>query len=545
MDVFQKLKKTFFIPLQLIFLFSLRLCAFAFNHFAFSETTATQLQPTQAILFALPENSSVYGQRVTFITNVVPVILPNDRPEGIVNFEIDNQVVASTPLANGTAKFYTTSINADKIKDHLISVIYLGNDRFSTSTDHMNYTVFPSNTSIMLTSNSNPSSLLQPLTFKVSVKQSPPSLKIPPGKVEFQIFGQKIGEVSLDEDGQALFSTSKLGVGNHRIQAIYRGDNNFNYSETYLNQQIEKVDASIQLESNPNPSFFAQEIVVTAKVISLIQYPKGNFQFGIDNAKFGSPILLDKDGMGSITINHLNTGIHEIQVYYTGDEQLFSTTAVIHQQVRAESTQTQLVSPTNPLVYGQNLEIIARVISERFIPSGYVQFYIDEKKYGLPRRLDADGTTALNISRIHAGKHAIEAQYLGDANSEISKNTLIQIIEKADSSISVTASEAHANHPISFIATVHSDALVDGTVQFQIDGKNVGNPERVDRNNQAFLTWSAGLQNNNQSVVAVYSGDENFNPSTSPPLVPVIYIPEKPATEIDELQENTSKENID
>ncbi len=70
--------------------------------------------------------------------------------------------------------------------------------------------------------------------------------------------------------------------------------------------------------------------------------------------------------------------------------------------------------------------------------------------------------------------------------------------------------------PVTFTATVTPNLAVGptGTVQFQIDGGNVGSPVPLIGNTALYTTST--LDAGSHSVVAVYSGDDNFTSTTSP-----------------------------
>jgi CSLREA domain-containing protein len=87
---------------------------------------------------------------------------------------------------------------------------------------------------------------------------------------------------------------------------------------------------------------------------------------------------------------------------------------------------------------------------------------------------------------------------------------------KANTFTSVTSSSnpSDLGQSVTFTATVTSVATPAGTVQFKIDGVNAGGPVTLDANGVAtFVT--ASLTVGNHSIVADYSGNANFNPSTN------------------------------
>ena len=77
---------------------------------------------------------------------------------------------------------------------------------------------------------------------------------------------------------------------------------------------------------------------------------------------------------------------------------------------------------------------------------------------------------------------------------------------------------APRNTTVVFTATVSPVApatgVPTGTVQFRIDGVNVGGPAAVNANGQAAFATST-IAVGRHTITAVYSGDASFNGSTS------------------------------
>jgi len=86
---------------------------------------------------------------------------------------------------------------------------------------------------------------------------------------------------------------------------------------------------------------------------------------------------------------------------------------------------------------------------------------------------------------------------------------------KAGTSTAVTSSSnpSDLGQNVTFTATVTSVATPAGTVQFKIDGVNAGAPVTLDAAGVATFA-TAALTVGNHSIVADYSGNANFNPST-------------------------------
>src|SRR5262249_22322760 len=81
---------------------------------------------------------------------------------------------------------------------------------------------FTATTTTTLTSSATPAEFGQPVGFTAAVSNG--GTGTPTGKVTFLDGGSPIGSATLDQNGQATFTTSALTVGSHSITASYEGD---------------------------------------------------------------------------------------------------------------------------------------------------------------------------------------------------------------------------------------------------------------------------------------------------------------------------------
>ena len=135
--------------------------------------------------------------------------------------------------------------------------------------------------------------------------------------------------------------------------------------------------------------------------------------------------------------------------------------------------------------------------------------------------LNATGRATLVTNALAVGSHTISAIYGGSVNYIASASAdLNQTVNKAASRTVVTTSGSPAavGTTVLFSASVTAVApgsgIPTGTVQFRVDGVNVGAPVTVDPSGHAaFATNTIPIGRHN--VSAVYSGDAGFNASTS------------------------------
>jgi hypothetical protein len=127
----------------------------------------------------------------------------------------------------------------------------------------------------------------------------------------------------------------------------------------------------------------------------------------------------------------------------------------------------------------------------------------------------SNGSASFTTSGLSGGTHNITARYTGDNRLAASTSAvLVQTVARANSSISLTAPDdsIKAGSPATFTATV-APANATGTVTF-FDGSTAISSAISVNNGVARFTTSA-LAIGTHSITAQYSGDANFNGSSS------------------------------
>lgn len=241
-------------------------------------------------------------------------------------------------------------------------------------------------------------------------------------------------------------------------------------------------------------------------------------------------VMFTDNGGGNATIAGTPTAAGKFPITITahnrfGPDATQKFTLVVN---KADSVST-VVSNAEPSVFGQSVTFTATVSAvapATGTPTGTVQFMDGASLIGTPQTLNAFGKASLNTSTLAVGSHSITAVYGGDNNfnktGEGASNAIAftQDVNKADTSSTAVSSVNPSvfGQLVTFTATVSPVApgagTPTGTVQF-MDGANpVGSLQALDASGHAsFSTTSLAVATH--YVKAVYSGDGNFNTSTS------------------------------
>ncbi|RNL65217.1 hypothetical protein EFK50_04435 [Nocardioides marmoriginsengisoli] len=247
--------------------------------------------------------------------------------------------------------------------------------------------------------------------------------------------------------------------------------------------------------------------------------PTGDVQFKVDGVNLGGPVALSGGGANSISTSSLSTGNHTVTAEYLGDANFFgSTSAAKTQDVNKADTTTSLSAAPSPTVSGQAVTFTAHV--DVVSPGvgtlgGAVQFNVDGNPFGTAVPLGAGDNATLTISNLSTGNHDVVAVYNGNADFASSSSAEITHgVNRADTTLdlSTSANPAFSGQPLSFTAVIApvspGAGNPTGTVQFSVDGNDIGGPVAVSGGQAVSPTTN--LQVGSHNVVANYTGDANF-----------------------------------
>jgi CSLREA domain-containing protein len=169
---------------------------------------------------------------------------------------------------------------------------------------------------------------------------------------------------------------------------------------------------------------------------------------------------------------------------------------------------------------------------------------------GLTVSFGVSGNCTLAGTTVHitgAGSCTVTASQAGDANYDAAPDVARSFnIAKAETAtaVSSSANPSTSGQSVTFTATVTSAAgAPTGTVQFKVDGTNLGSPVALNASGTASVSDST-IPLGMHTVTAVYGGDANFNTSTgtlsgSQAVVPTVSMLDTFKPETDEPNETT------
>jgi hypothetical protein len=389
------------------------------------------------------------------------------------------------------------------------------------------------NTTTAVTSALNPSVFGQSVTFTATVTPAPPASGTPTGTIQFRVNGVNLGSpVPLAGGSATSPATTSLAAGNRTVTAVYSGDPNFNGSTSpNFTQVVNKAGTTPAIASSTSPTVSGQPVTFTATVTAVppgAGTPSGTVQFRVDGVNLGSAVTLTGGSATSPTTTSLAVGNRAITAIYNGDTNFnTSTSPSLTQVVNKANTTTGVTASTNPTASGQPVTFtatVAAVAPGGGIPAGTVQFQVNGANLGSAVTLAGGSATSSATSSLAVGNHTVTAVYAGNTSFNGSTSpALIQVVNRANTTTSLTSSAnpATVGQPVTFTATVAAvppgAGTPAGTVQFQVDGANLGSAVTL-AGGSATSPATSSLAVGNHTVTASYGGDVSFIASTAPSL---------------------------
>ena len=478
------------------------------NYNSAAATLVQSVGKTTPTVIVTTSGSSTFGNPVTITTTVPP------GTTGTITITSGGTTLGSGTVnpTTGTVTITTTTL---PVGSDPITASYGGDTNNNPATGTTTQIVTKAAPTVTLTSSANPSVANQSVTFTASLPSGVT------GTVTFTNGATVLGTSTLNS-GAATISTSTLPAGNDPITATYNGDTNNNSASANLTQIVGKITPILPppIVSSANLPIGTPETItekVPAGVTGTVTFSDGTTPLGT------APIV---DGVATLTVPSLPLGVDSITAATSGDaNDNPATSPPTLVTVGKTASVVTLTSSTNPAAFNQLITFSASVHSGA---TGAVTFLDGSTILGTGA-LNASGVATFSTSTLTIGSHPITASFGGDSNySSSTSSVLAQVINKIPTTITITESTPAQliKTGITFTANVTaSSPNATGTVTF-LDGTTVLGTASLTSNGGVAVSLStnanAALLTSNlamgaHQIVAVYSGDGTFAPSTSAP----------------------------
>jgi hypothetical protein len=496
---------------------------------------AVTVDPTQVVVSS-SEPSATVGDSISFTATVSPTgPTVTAKPTGTVQFTVDGSALGGPTAINAAGVATSISTNTLSIGTHNVVATYIGDANYGGSTsltfNQIVHKVLIA-TSTTVVSSQNPTVFGQPTNLTATVTGADGGS--PTGQVTFLDGSSSIGTAPLAVSGgsdQASLLVSTLSVGSHTITAIYGTDPNYAQSTSPpIDQTVHQAQTTVTITPS-DPSPVAGEPVSFGVTVSPVApgsgAPTGTVQLSVDGVNSGGPLTL-VGGVASLAVGPLTAGTHTIAAVYSADTNFGASNSSLMLNVGQSKTTTVLITAPDPSVSGQAVAFTATVTPVApgaGNPTGLVNFVEGTTVLGsatLAATVNGD-TASIGLATLAVGDHEVQAIYTGDLNYIGSTSVAVdQTVNQAPPVVGtttvVTASPSNSvfGQPLAFTATVTAQsgtATPTGSVQFSVDGTNLGSAVMVGSAGTAVSPSITTLTAGGHTVVAAYSGDIGFSVS--------------------------------
>jgi hypothetical protein len=440
-------------------------------------------------------------------------------------------VQLSTTGGVTTATFSLLIPAGSSLHSHALQAIYAG--------DGVNYTGSTSPQITINVSQSATTSVVVPATttpyagsslaMSATVTANASGASAPTGSFAFTLDGTTQGTATLvpGSPSTATLAITVPTAGTHTVGGSYGGDS-FNAVSTAspVTINVSKGPTTLAVlpaTTSPAPGASLQVTVTLSSTFSGTSVPTGSVTLSLDGSTQGSGSLVSGT-TATFTITAPTTGTHFLQATYGGDANFNSSTSPNVYFTVARVTTTLVVTPaTTTPTSGSSLSVSAAVTASSqgsTQPSGTVTFTLDGTTVGTGNLSPGSPSiTSITIPTLSPGTHTLVGTYSGDSYYGSSVSSSITItVGKSATSLALTPATLTPTAGTSLVVTAAVTATnlgstqPTGSVSFTLDGVNQGTAA-VNSGTASFTIppISAG----SHTLVGVYSGDSNYNTSTS------------------------------
>jgi hypothetical protein len=407
-----------------------------------------------------------------------------------------------------------------------------------------------------MTATPNPSMWGAPMTFVATVVSDP---VVPSGAgcgsngtVSFSDGENPLGTVMVTPGTNTYALTVPLlDIGHHLIGATFNGGQAANgracaSSGTTLFQTVNAVTTTTVVTSSSNPSVWGKDVALTAVVRPSIPESitvDGPVTFRITSDQTGdvfgcaaSPTVALSEGKAvcDIPLTALEPGSYHVVATYGGAATFAPSSDALVQQVNRAASALALAASVQDPVGGQSVTFIGTVTEPgggSGVPTGVVSFFLGNGSPMCTSPLDTMTQTAsCTVSSLapSATPYVVSATYSGDNHFVGSSASITESVKRVgtDTSLGAIPAQSALGQPVTLRAQVTADPAAvlppSGSVAFYAGSRPLGTaPLDGGSPGLATLTTTA-LPAGNDVVTAVYLGDANLRPSTSPGTLVVV-----------------------
>ena len=420
---------------------------------------------------------------ITVLDNNTVIVTITKGIEGEVNIYINGELYEETAVINSTTG------KATLVLDRLPSGNYTIGASFSSvyyelKQNTTEFTVIKLNTTISI----NVTNITKDLTEIINVTVN----KNATGYVE--IFVNNVTFRVKVENGTAILTRSNLDDKVYNVTATYIGDDYFYSNTTNASFTVSKIPVNITITAND--IVIGQEAnftITTSRPITDLVTVR------IDNRNYTAVVY---NGVGNLIVLGQNLGVHNVTVFYAGDNNYLPANDTINVTVH-DKLPTSIVANVTNITVGDKVTIYVNVTGAQ---NGTVTIYM------LGNLITANvvnGTANFTYSNLAARDYHFTVSYNENTYYKSSNTTGDFTVFKKLAPISATVTNATVGD-VEYI-NVYLPENATGNILLSVNGSNYYSPVK-DGVAKFNVT---GLAIGNHTAFITFRGDDNYLSNTT------------------------------
>ncbi len=469
---------------------------------------------------------------VTLTTSSNPALLGDPLTLSATVSGTGSQPTGSVQFLDGSTSVGSAKVNPNGSASLAVSTLTLGNHTlvasYSGDKNHSAVISAPLNEHLVQpTTTGFTASTLRSIagnSIQWTVTVTGRTAQTPTGSVSITDNAVALTTMPLDSTGKAIYATSALSPGQHTLIATYPGDaNDASSTSAVLINVIDQATSTTSLSSSANPGSSGDLLLLTATVVSNGGPPMGKLIL-LDGTNVLTTLALPSNGIANFQTSTLTPGIHALTAVFAGDTNTSGSTSPILSQRIAQRIAVTLTSSANPSLLSDPITLTAHAGNGTSSAPGGTVTLTDGGVSIATATLDPTGTAVFPVTAPTLGRHAYVASYSGDPqNLAGTSQVLTEEVDLRPTSTTFTSSAGSlsAGQTVVFVGVVQGSGTraPTGTVTFN-SGSTVLGTGTIGSTGVVTLTLTPPQGSFN--VVATYSGDSLFAPSSSPALSVVV-----------------------
>ena len=455
------------------------------------------------------------------VANVI-VLLPGDATGNVTVFlNGDSKVININDTTvrglNGALSMLITYDNLT-VGNYVVIAMYSGDDKYNPSNDFAMFEV------------------LNPPKKNATVNVSADTVtEGENATVNVVLPSDAIGNVTVGNitvpvvNGTANVTISGLAVGNTTLPVTYSGDDNYNPAETNVTVTVlnkPKIDSNIDVSAE---DIFEGEVANV--IVVLPGSATGNVTIVLNGKSkvinINNTTVRGLNGALSMLVSYdnLTVGNYVVLAMYSGDDKYNPSTDIVMFKVSEVPKENATMNVSaDPIIEGENATVVVILPGDA---SGNVT--VGNDTVGV-----VNGTAIFTIPGLTLGNYTFPVVYSGDDKyNPCEENVTVLVTDKIDFNISVSAQNITEGEVANVIVLLPGSATGNVTVILNNESKVININDSTVRGLNGVLSMLVTYDNltvGNYTVVAVYSGDDRYNPSNATALFAVTESPKENAT---------------